>query len=113
MRKRANLGIAPVRLAKQLVSDPELALRLPAALLVLAFAPSALRAQHVVAVPARPVLEAGADTNDGLPLIGELSPKQFICTGYAGNGMTFNAASVTNPAPVTPAEPLDVSISDG
>ncbi len=28
-------------------------------------------------------------TNDGLPLIGETSEKQFAATGYAGNGMTF------------------------
>jgi Rieske Fe-S protein len=33
------------------------------------------------------------ETNDGLPLIGELSPKQFICTGYAGNGMTFGTVA--------------------
>ena len=29
------------------------------------------------------------ETNDGLPLIGESSPRQFAATGYAGNGMTF------------------------
>jgi glycine/D-amino acid oxidase-like deaminating enzyme/nitrite reductase/ring-hydroxylating ferredoxin subunit len=29
------------------------------------------------------------ETNDGLPLIGEITDKQFIATGYAGNGMTF------------------------
>ena len=29
------------------------------------------------------------ETNDGLPFIGETSPKQFAATGYAGNGMTF------------------------
>jgi glycine/D-amino acid oxidase-like deaminating enzyme/nitrite reductase/ring-hydroxylating ferredoxin subunit len=29
------------------------------------------------------------ETNDGLPYIGELSPRQFIATGFAGNGMTF------------------------
>jgi Rieske Fe-S protein len=28
-------------------------------------------------------------TNDGLPLIGETAPHQFVATGYAGNGMTF------------------------
>jgi glycine/D-amino acid oxidase-like deaminating enzyme/nitrite reductase/ring-hydroxylating ferredoxin subunit len=29
------------------------------------------------------------ETNDGLPFIGEIAPKQFVSTGYAGNGMTF------------------------
>jgi glycine/D-amino acid oxidase-like deaminating enzyme/nitrite reductase/ring-hydroxylating ferredoxin subunit len=29
------------------------------------------------------------ETNDGLPLIGEITERQFISTGYAGNGMTF------------------------
>jgi glycine/D-amino acid oxidase-like deaminating enzyme/nitrite reductase/ring-hydroxylating ferredoxin subunit len=29
------------------------------------------------------------ETNDGLPLIGEIKEKQFVATGYAGNGMTF------------------------
>jgi glycine/D-amino acid oxidase-like deaminating enzyme/nitrite reductase/ring-hydroxylating ferredoxin subunit len=29
------------------------------------------------------------ETNDGLPLIGEISDRQFVSTGYAGNGMTF------------------------
>lgn len=29
------------------------------------------------------------ETNDGLPLMGELSERQFIATGFAGNGMTF------------------------
>jgi glycine/D-amino acid oxidase-like deaminating enzyme/nitrite reductase/ring-hydroxylating ferredoxin subunit len=29
------------------------------------------------------------ETSDGLPLIGEITDKQFIATGYAGNGMTF------------------------
>lgn len=29
------------------------------------------------------------ETNDGLPLIGEIAPKQFVSTGYAGNGITF------------------------
>ena len=29
------------------------------------------------------------ETNDGLPFIGESSPRQFAATGYAGNGMTF------------------------
>jgi glycine/D-amino acid oxidase-like deaminating enzyme/nitrite reductase/ring-hydroxylating ferredoxin subunit len=32
-------------------------------------------------------------TNDGLPLIGELSPRQFIATGFGGNGMTFGTLS--------------------
>ena len=29
------------------------------------------------------------ETNDGLPLIGETAERQFVATGYAGNGMTF------------------------
>lgn len=29
------------------------------------------------------------ETNDGLPFIGETAKRQFIATGFAGNGMTF------------------------
>jgi glycine/D-amino acid oxidase-like deaminating enzyme/nitrite reductase/ring-hydroxylating ferredoxin subunit len=29
------------------------------------------------------------ETNDGLPLIGETAERQFVATGFAGNGMTF------------------------
>jgi len=29
------------------------------------------------------------ETNDGLPFIGETSPRQFVATGFSGNGMTF------------------------
>jgi glycine/D-amino acid oxidase-like deaminating enzyme len=29
------------------------------------------------------------ETNDGLPFIGEAVEKQFVATGYSGNGMTF------------------------
>ncbi|HET9371463.1 MAG TPA: FAD-dependent oxidoreductase [Vicinamibacterales bacterium] len=29
------------------------------------------------------------ETADGLPLIGEMAPRQFAATGFAGNGMTF------------------------
>lgn len=29
------------------------------------------------------------NTTDGLPFIGELGPKQYIATGFAGNGLTF------------------------
>jgi glycine/D-amino acid oxidase-like deaminating enzyme/nitrite reductase/ring-hydroxylating ferredoxin subunit len=29
------------------------------------------------------------ETNDGLPYMGEISAKQFIATGFSGNGMTF------------------------
>lgn len=29
------------------------------------------------------------ETNDGLPFIGEMADRQFIATGFAGNGMTF------------------------
>jgi glycine/D-amino acid oxidase-like deaminating enzyme/nitrite reductase/ring-hydroxylating ferredoxin subunit len=28
-------------------------------------------------------------TNDGLPFLGETSPRQFVATGFSGNGMTF------------------------
>ena len=33
------------------------------------------------------------ETNDGLPFIGESAPRQFIATGFAGNGMTFGTLS--------------------
>lgn len=33
------------------------------------------------------------ETNDGLPFIGEFAPKQFIATGYSGNGMTFGTVA--------------------
>ena len=33
------------------------------------------------------------ETGDGLPLIGEVAEKQFIATGYAGNGMTFGTVA--------------------
>jgi nitrite reductase/ring-hydroxylating ferredoxin subunit len=29
------------------------------------------------------------ETSDGLPYIGEVSPHQYIATGFAGNGLTF------------------------
>src|SRR5262249_5495266 len=29
------------------------------------------------------------ETNDGLPFIGETADRQFVATGFAGNGMTF------------------------
>src|SRR5205085_4966573 len=29
------------------------------------------------------------ETNDGLPYIGETTERQFVATGFAGNGMTF------------------------
>jgi len=29
------------------------------------------------------------ETNDGLPFIGETSPRQFVATGFSGNGITF------------------------
>jgi glycine/D-amino acid oxidase-like deaminating enzyme/nitrite reductase/ring-hydroxylating ferredoxin subunit len=29
------------------------------------------------------------ETNDGLPYMGEISPRQFVATGFSGNGMTF------------------------
>jgi glycine/D-amino acid oxidase-like deaminating enzyme/nitrite reductase/ring-hydroxylating ferredoxin subunit len=29
------------------------------------------------------------ETNDGVPYIGENAPRQFVATGFAGNGMTF------------------------
>ena len=33
------------------------------------------------------------ETNDGLPYIGESADKQFVATGFAGNGMTFGTIS--------------------
>lgn len=33
------------------------------------------------------------ETNDGLPFIGEIAPRQFVATGFAGNGMTFGTLS--------------------
>jgi glycine/D-amino acid oxidase-like deaminating enzyme/nitrite reductase/ring-hydroxylating ferredoxin subunit len=33
------------------------------------------------------------ESNDGLPLIGETAPGQFIATGFAGNGMTFGTVA--------------------
>jgi glycine/D-amino acid oxidase-like deaminating enzyme/nitrite reductase/ring-hydroxylating ferredoxin subunit len=33
------------------------------------------------------------ETADGLPFIGETSPRQFAATGYAGNGMTFGTVA--------------------
>jgi Rieske Fe-S protein len=48
---------------------------------------------------ASPLLDGGAirhrwsgqvvETSDGLPIIGEVGEKQFVATGFAGNGMTF------------------------
>jgi Rieske Fe-S protein len=29
------------------------------------------------------------ETNDGLPFVGEIASKQFVATGFGGNGMTF------------------------
>ena len=33
------------------------------------------------------------ETNDGLPFIGETATRQFIATGFAGNGMTFGTVA--------------------
>lgn len=33
------------------------------------------------------------ETNDGLPFIGENAERQFIATGYSGNGMTFGTVA--------------------
>ena len=33
------------------------------------------------------------ETNDGLPYIGETAERQFVATGFAGNGMTFGTVS--------------------
>ena len=33
------------------------------------------------------------ETADGLPFVGESSPRQFIATGYAGNVMTFGTVA--------------------
>jgi len=32
-------------------------------------------------------------TNDGLPFMGETAPKQFVATGFSGNGMTFGTVA--------------------
>lgn len=66
MRERTKLVASPERLARQiLVSDLELTVRLPTALLTLALVltPS-LIAQKAAQIPTRPVLGADADTND-------------------------------------------------
>ncbi len=34
------------------------------------------------------------ETNDGLPYIGETAERQFVATGFAGNGMTFGTLAV-------------------
>lgn len=33
------------------------------------------------------------ETNDGLPYIGETAERQYVATGFAGNGMTFGTLS--------------------
>jgi glycine/D-amino acid oxidase-like deaminating enzyme/nitrite reductase/ring-hydroxylating ferredoxin subunit len=33
------------------------------------------------------------ETNDGLPLIGETAPHQYVATGFAGNGMTLGTVA--------------------
>jgi len=33
------------------------------------------------------------ETNDGLPFIGENAERQFIATGFCGNGITFGTVS--------------------
>src|SRR6202042_1328589 len=33
------------------------------------------------------------DNADGMPLIGEIAPKQFVATGFSGNGMTFGTVA--------------------
>ena len=33
------------------------------------------------------------ESNDGLPLVGETARRQFVATGFGGNGMTFGTAS--------------------
>jgi glycine/D-amino acid oxidase-like deaminating enzyme/nitrite reductase/ring-hydroxylating ferredoxin subunit len=33
------------------------------------------------------------ETNDGLPYIGEIAERQFVATGFSGNGMTFGTVS--------------------
>ncbi len=35
------------------------------------------------------------ETNDGLPLMGETAKRQFVATGFAGNGMTFGTLGAT------------------
>lgn len=31
------------------------------------------------------------NSNDGLPFIGEIAPRQYVATGFAGNGLTFGS----------------------
>lgn len=33
------------------------------------------------------------ETNDGLPFIGEIVPRQFVATGFGGNGITFSTVA--------------------
>ncbi|HWB60802.1 MAG TPA: FAD-dependent oxidoreductase, partial [Chthoniobacteraceae bacterium] len=33
------------------------------------------------------------ETNDGLPFMGETAPKQFVATGFSGNGITFGTVA--------------------
>lgn len=33
------------------------------------------------------------ETNDGLPYIGEMAPRQFMATGFCGNGITFGVTA--------------------
>jgi Rieske Fe-S protein len=35
------------------------------------------------------------ETTDGLPFIGEVTDKQFVATGFAGNGMTFGTLAAS------------------
>lgn len=42
-----------------------------------------------MAIPDRRWSGQVIETNDGLPFIGETSERQFVATGFSGNGMTF------------------------
>ena len=51
------------------------------------------------------------ETNDGLPYIGETAERQFVATGFAGNGMTFGtlAAMMARDAALGRVEPVERS----
>ncbi|MEP6915392.1 MAG: FAD-dependent oxidoreductase [Acidobacteriota bacterium] len=55
------------------------------------------------------------ETNDGLPFIGESASRQFVATGYAGNGVTFGtiAAMMARDAAIGRRNPWDELFDTG
>ena len=45
------------------------------------------------------------ETNDGLPYIGEMAPRQFAATGFSGNGMTFGTVGAMMAADAVAGRP--------